>query len=179
MAHEFEIVEVAIGPVIEIEESAFVWQMPSRFKRDYQNIAEYLTAQGAACSGMPYARYLDMNWPVELGRGKISSLFSMLFSKWHYLAGMPSTKPLPGEGRLNASDYPRRHYASAIHYGPYQNSGDTYKALMQWLLEQGHTPEHEAFELYRNDPHEVAQDELETQILIPLLSKNRETNWVR
>lgn len=169
MAHEFEIVDITIGPVIEIEESAFVWQMPFRFKRDYKNIAEYLAARGVTCSGMPYARYMDMNWSVELNRGKISSLFSMLFIKWHYLAGMPTTKPLPGEGRLRASDYPQRRYASAIHYGLYQNCGVTYKALMQWLVEQGHTPAHEAFELYRNDPHEVAQDELETQILIPLL----------
>jgi effector-binding domain-containing protein len=170
MVHMFEIVEITIGPVVEVEESTFVWQMPSRFKRDYQSIAEYIAATGAEFSGMPYARYFDMNWAGELNRGKISSLFSMLFKKWHYLAGMPSTKLLQGRGRLRANNYPQRRYASTMHCGPYKNCGETYVALMKWLLEQGHTPDSEAFEFYRNDPHEVAEAELETQILIPLLS---------
>jgi effector-binding domain-containing protein len=168
MASKFEIIDKAIGPVIEIEERTTMWRMPATFGRDYQRIAEYLHSHGAECVDMPYARYLEMNWEVELAKGKLAMLVDVLTKRWHYLAGMPASMTLPGEGELRARVYESRRYARAVHRGPYQNSGETYKALYDWIKGQGLLPEKEAIECYVNDPREVSKAELETVILIPL-----------
>jgi effector-binding domain-containing protein len=168
MGDEFEIIEKAIGPVIEIEERVTMWRMPSTFGRDYKRIAEYLSAQSTECVEAPYARYLDMDWKVEIGKGKFSSLIDMLTRKWHFQAGMPTSRPLPGEGELKAHVLGKKHYCKAVHRGPYQKVGGTYKALYDWAREQGLSLENETIEFYLNDPRETKKTDLETLILIPV-----------
>jgi effector-binding domain-containing protein len=168
MDNQFEIIEKAIGPVIEIEERVAMWRMPSTFGRDYKRIAEYLDSQGVTCSDMPYARYLDMEWEVELAKGKFAMLLDMVMKRWHFYAGMPTSTSLSGEGELQARVVASRRYARAVHHGPYQNSGKTYAALFAWIQSQGLLAENEAIEFYLNDPREVEKADLETVILIPL-----------
>jgi effector-binding domain-containing protein len=168
MTNEFEIVEKVIGPTIEIEERVSVWRMPATFGRDYMRITEYLESQGAECTDMPYARYLDMDWAVELNRGKLTTFFSLLTKKWHFLVGMPSSKELSGKGGLKSNVYTSQRYARGVHRGPYKECGATYKALFKWAKEQGVTLKNEAIECYVNDPNEVDKADIETVILIPL-----------
>jgi effector-binding domain-containing protein len=168
MNNEFEIIEKEIGPVIEIEEHVTMWRMPSTFSRDYKRIAEYLSAQGVECVEAPYARYLDMDWELEIGKGKFSALIDMLTRKWHFQAGMPISRPLPGEGELKAHVLEKRRYCKAVHHGPYQKVGGTYKALYDWVKVQGLSLENEAIEFYLNDPRETDKADLETVILIPV-----------
>lgn len=168
MTEQFEVVEKTFGPVIEIEERVGMLAMPSTFGRDFKQIMDYLQSHGAQCVDMPYARYQDMDWDKELNRGKLGAFFSMLFKKWHFFAGMPSSTVLPGEGRLESRVFGSRRYARAVHRGPYRNCGVTYKALRDWAIAQGFTLAGEAIECYVNDPREVGQDALETVILIPL-----------
>lgn len=168
MDNPFEIIEKAFGPVIEIEERTTMWRMPSTFGRDYRRIAQYLGSQGAECVDMPYARYLDMDWEAELGKGRLAMLVDMLTRKWHFYAGMPTSRLLPGEGELQSRVLEVRRYAKAVHRGPYQKVGGTYKMLYDWLKEQGCSAQNEAIECYLNDPGEVDKADLETLILIPV-----------
>jgi len=167
LSNEFEIIEKEIGPVIEIEERVPVWRMPATFGRDYKRIAEYLTSQGAEVVGMPYARYQNMDWEVELNRSKLSTFFSLFTHKWHFFVGMPSSKELSGKDELQAKIHNNKTYAKGVHYGPYKECGATYKALFEWATSQGVNLENEAIESYVNDPAEVKQSEIETIILIP------------
>jgi effector-binding domain-containing protein len=168
MAEEFEIIEKAIGPVLEIEERVSMWRMPATFGRNYKRIAEYLDSQGAECVDAPYARYLEMDWESEIGKGKLATIIDMLVRKWHFQVGMPSSKELPGEGELKGRILETRRYARALHRGPYQKVGPTYAALCSWAKEQGVSLENEAVECYLNDPREVGKEALETVILIPV-----------
>jgi len=168
MTNEFEIVEKIIGPAIEIEEKIPVWRMPATFGRDYKRIAEYLNSRDAECIDMPYARYLDMNWEVELNRGKLATFFSLLTKKWHFFAGIPSSKELSGKADLKSIVHINQRYVRGIHRGPYKECGTTYKALFRWTKEQGVTLKNEAIECYVNDPGEVDKADIETVILIPL-----------
>ena len=168
MTQTFEIIEKAIGPVIEIEEYIKVWRMPSTFGRDYKRISNYLASHGAECVGMPYARYVDMNWDVEVNRGQFATFFAMLTKKWHFLVGMPTSKVLPGEGKLKSQDMASQRFARGVHRGPYQKCGATYKALYEWAKSQGLTLKNEALEFYANDPREVDKADIETVILIPI-----------
>lgn len=168
MNHEFEVVEKAIGPVIEIEEWAKVWRMPATFTRDYKRIADYLTSQGAECVDMPYGRYQDMDWELEVNKGKLATFFSLLTKKWHFFVGMPTSKPLPAEGELKSQVLETQRYARAVHRGPYQKCVETYKVLYEWVKSQGLSLKNEAIECYVNDPHEVDEADIETVILIPI-----------
>jgi len=168
MTEKFELVEKAIGPVIEIEEHVPVWKMPTTFGRDFQRINDYLVSQGAECAGMPYARYQDMNWEVELNRSKLANFIAMFFKKWHFFAGLPSSKQLPGDSSLQSQDIVEQKYVTTIHKGPYQDVGPTYKALYAWAKTQGLTLKNEAIECYLNDPNEVEKADIETEILIPV-----------
>ncbi|WP_455366611.1 hypothetical protein [Kaarinaea lacus] len=133
MDQKFAIIEKAIGPVIEIEERVRMWRMPTTFGRDYKRIADYLKANGAECVEMPYARYQDMDWERELNMGKLATLIALLTRKWHFFAGMPTSKTLPGEGELKYQVLESRRFARAIHRGPYQKCGATYRALYDWV----------------------------------------------
>jgi len=168
MSHDFEVIEKAIGPVIELEECVPMWRMPATFGRDYKRISDYLASQGAECSDMPYARYQDMNWEQELNRGKLATFLSMLTKKWHFFVGMPTSKSLPGEGDLKSQVLTSQRYARAVHRGSYQKCSATYKALYEWVKSQGLSLKNEAIECYVNDPQEVDKADIETLILIPI-----------
>lgn len=168
MANEFEVIEKALGPVIEIEERVPVWRMPATFGRDYKRIADYLASQGAECVDIPYARYQDMDWTNELNRGKLATFFSLFFKRWHFFVGMPASKLLPGAGGLKSQELASRRYVRGVHRGPYQQCAITYKALYDWTIAQGLSLQNEAIECYVNDPKEVAVADIETVILIPL-----------
>ncbi len=168
MADQFEVVEKAIGPVVEIEEYAKVWRMPATFTRDYKRIADYLATQGAECVDMPYARYLEMDWEKELNRGKLATFFSLLTKKWHFFVGMPSSKPVPAEAELKSQQLSSQRYVRGVHRGPYQKCGATYRALYDWATAQNLSLKNEAIECYVNDPREVDEADIETVILIAL-----------
>jgi effector-binding domain-containing protein len=172
LADQFEVIEKAIGPVIEIEESVSMWRMPATFARDYKRITEYLASQGAECVGMPYARYLDMNWEVELNRGKFATFITMLIRKWHFFVGMPVSKVIPGKAELKSQVIPGQRFVRGVHRGPYQKCGVTYKALFDWAIAHSLLLKNEAIECYVNDPHEVDKADIETVILIPLQQDN-------
>lgn len=168
MTGQFEVVEKTIGPVIEIEERASVWRMPVTFARDYKRIADYLATQGAECVDLPYARYLEMDWEVELNRGKLATFFSLLTKKWHFFVGMPASKPVAGEADLKSQVLVSQRFVRGVHRGPYQKCGATYKALYDWAMAQNLSLQNESIECYVNDPHEVGKADIETVILIPL-----------
>lgn len=168
MTDQFEVVEKALGPVLEIEEYVSMWRMPRTFSRDYKRISDYLESQGVECVDMPYARYLDMDWEKELNRSRLATFFSLLTKKWHFFAGMPTSILVPVKNELKSQVLPRQHYVRGVHRGPYQYCGATYKALYDWATAQKLSLQNEAIECYVNDPHEVDKADIETVILIPL-----------
>ena len=163
-----EIIEKEIGPVLEIEERVPMWKMPATFGRDYGLISAYIESQGSSIRDMPYARYLDIDWKAEVNMGFFAQLISVLTKRWHFQVGMPTAEALPGEGVLISRTLNNRHYARAIHRGPYKSVGNTYKVMIEWLKEQEVEADGEAFEFYLNSPDEVKQSELETEVLLPL-----------
>lgn len=168
MPNEFEIIDKSLGCVVEIEECVPVWRMPATFGRDYRRIAQYLESQGAEVAGMPYGRYVDMDWEKEINRGKLATFFAMFTKKWHFLVGMPASKSVAGEGELKSQELGSQRYVRAVHRGPYKKCGATYKALFAWVNAQRLSVQNQAIECYANDPNEVDEADIETVILIPL-----------
>ena len=168
MSKDFEVINNTIGSVIEIEEFVPVWKMPTTFGKDFKKIANYIESNDAKVVEMPYGYYNDIDLKVEVTRSKLSILLSVFTKKWHLFVGMKSSKALPGKGELKAKNKAAQEFVKAIHYGPYQTSSKTYKALLEWSKTQGLSLKNEAYEFYANDPGKVIKDEIKTIILVPV-----------
>jgi AraC family transcriptional regulator len=74
------------------------------------------------------------------------------------------------EGEVGIQIIPGGDYAVTTHFGPYERLNDTYaRVLGQWLprsgRELGNGP---SFEIYHNDPHSTAPEDLVTDVHVPL-----------
>lgn len=60
-------------------------------------------------------------------------------------------------------------YACTVHRGPYEGLGDTWSRFLgEWLPASGYRIDGVSFEVYLNDPRNTRQDELLTEICVPL-----------
>jgi len=62
----------------------------------------------------------------------------------------------------------RVDYLRAIHIGPYQKIGDTYRKMIEYSNENNLKVKNESIEFYLNDPKTTQNSNLETELLIPL-----------
>jgi AraC family transcriptional regulator len=71
---------------------------------------------------------------------------------------------------LSEMRIPGGRYACTRHVGPYEELGDAWARLMgQWLPQSGHRlGEGVSYEIYRNTPADTPNDELHTELYIPL-----------
>lgn len=58
--------------------------------------------------------------------------------------------------------------AVAAHLGAYANLGETYAAIVKWTEDNGYRIVGQPYEKYLNNPHEVPEDELVTEIYFPV-----------
>jgi len=72
--------------------------------------------------------------------------------------------PTLGEQRL-----PAGRYACTLHIGPYERLGDVWQRLLgEWIPSSGFRVDGLSYELYLNMPGQVRNDELRTEISVPL-----------
>jgi effector-binding domain-containing protein len=126
--------------------------LPEIFGKTFADIAQYLAAIKEEPVGSPYAAYYNMdmqNLDVEIG--------------------FPVSKPLPSKGEIQPGQIPAGKFAACLYTGPYGDIEPAYTALSAWIKEQGHVVTGVAYELYLNDPGHTPPQQLQTQILFPLM----------
>lgn len=63
--------------------------------------------------------------------------------------------------------------ATAVHVGSDVDQDDTYKATFEWIEAKGYKPSNKpVFEVFLNDPKDVEESQLRTQIFIPVVAKS-------
>ena len=82
---------------------------------------------------------------------------------------MPVSSAVEGDGYLKPSVIGKREYASIVHKGPYRRVGQTYARMYRWIKEEGLSALPESMEVYLNDPRHTRKEDLETELLIPLM----------
>ena len=82
---------------------------------------------------------------------------------------------IPFSGQITIEDpdmelktYPACTVLSYLHIGSYRNLHETYTKLFKYIEEQGLTVAGPCRELYFNDPGEVSEEKLQTEIQIPI-----------
>jgi effector-binding domain-containing protein len=84
--------------------------------------------------------------------------------------GFPVGKSLAGKEDIRSGELPAGRYGVCLHQGPYDAIEPAYKALTDFVNEQGLTPTGLSYEMYLNDPQATPPEELQTRILFPLAS---------
>ena len=151
MDYKCEICEQEPQPTLSIRTRTSVKELPQELGKAYGAIGQYLGQLGEAPSGGAYAAYFGFNmddFEVEIG--------------------FPVTKPLPEKDQITNPEIPGGKLAQAIYTVPYNKIEPAYTALTEYVKENGYEATGVAYEIYLNDPGEVAPEELLTQIVYPL-----------
>jgi effector-binding domain-containing protein len=151
MALEFAIEEVEARPTACIRTKTTRDKLGEVMGPMYGDIMAAVQPTGAAPTGMPFARYYEMQGnDVDLE------------------CGIPLSAVIEPSGRVAASALPGGRVATVTHVGPYDQLGDAWEAIMGWVQSEGLTPSGAPWEVYVDDPTKVEASELRTQIYVPV-----------
>jgi effector-binding domain-containing protein len=123
------------------------------------NVADRIADLGGTPAGPAYARY------HEWGPDQVDAEFGI-----PVMAPVTSLRPLaecqPGE--VGMSELPGGAAAITVHHGDYRRMGEAYERLGARIKAEGRAPGAGAWESYINDPTEVDEADLLTELVWPL-----------
>ncbi len=117
----------------------------------FPKIYHAVVSAGVEPTGMPLARYFDF--------GEQETTFE---------CAIPVPGPFTATAEVEASSVGGGEAAFVMHVGPYQTIGESWQKLMAWIAEQGRAPAGPTWEVYIDDPQEVAPEQLKTELYIPV-----------
>lgn len=90
-----------------------------------------------------------------------------LWELWAPVAGEPP-ETVPGETGLGVKRVPGKLVASTMHKGPYEDIEPTYRALAEWVDDQGYELVGPPEEIYYSDPLNTPPEEYLTEVQFPV-----------
>lgn len=154
---EITLVDVAPQCVVGIRKSGKYEEIPDMIRTVY----EYVLSQSTAIS--PGCPIFVMHETSEEEAVKAD-----LECAADIEIAVPVTEPLAPSGGIVCYELPGGRMARVVHTGPYQECGPTYERLFAWLAENGLEIAGPIREVYLNDPREVPEAEILTEIFVPL-----------
>lgn len=133
-------------------------QIPEAFGKLYKWIGE----KGYVPSGPPLGLYLNMPGQVPDDQ--------LLWELRSPITG--DVAPCePDEQGLGVKHMKSIHVASTMHKGPFDQVGETYKALTEWVMQNGYQINGPPEEVYFSNPAETKPEDLLTEIRFPVRKK--------
>ena len=118
----------------------------------FPEVMAFVQASAAEPAGPPFSRYLCMKE-----------------EEWEIACGIGVSRPLPGDGQVEASELPGGAAVTTMHRGRYEALGASWAALQRWVEDNGKVPTEAPWELYWTDPGTVKDPaEWRTEIVIPV-----------
>ena len=151
---------------VEVAAETHLWQIPKVLAAGFATARAQIERGEAEVEGMPYARYLEIDWNDLLGKGAFGQLIEFAFGKQKMRIGMFSSAMVSSEGEAIATQIPAGRYVTTIHRGAYHKVGDTYRRIVQWAAENGVELADSSLENYIDDPSEMAMEDVRTQVWI-------------
>ena len=155
---------------LEIYREAPMWKIPKVLEEDFPRLDRYASEKGGTRAGAPYVRYMDIDWPEMKNCGPLKMIWKMLTSKQPMRVGMSVASPVEGDGDIEAVTHDAGPCVRTIHKGPYQKVGKAYEDIVAWAEANNVEMANFTMENYINDPTVVAEEDIETLILIPVVS---------
>lgn len=124
----------------------------------HEEIAKWLRQKQLKITGPPLGWFYDN--PEEVPAHKLRSE-----------VGIPFKGEAKPEGKIKIKKIPSQEVLYTIHKGPYGEVGPAYAALYQHATQKGYTLQGSPIEIYLNDPAKVKENELLTEIQLPIKKK--------
>jgi DNA-binding transcriptional MerR regulator len=102
-------------------------------------VADYLRELGEETAGPPF------NVRGEVDDDDLSEIE----------IGWPTSRALPARGRIESGALPAGRAAWAVFRGPYEELPGAYRAVYEWIVQEGHEPAGSPREIYYTDPDET------------------------
>ncbi len=118
----------------------------------------WIQKEGLQMTGPPFAVYYST--PEEMARGEM-----------RFEVGLPFDGAPQEMDNITIKTFLAQNVLSAIHKGPYHQIGSVYSALMEYVSKNGYEVIGPPMELWLNNPMEVAESELLTEIRFPVVKK--------
>lgn len=168
MQTKVEVVSRESMDTLEIRAEAPQWKMPGVVGKSYQQIGTYLQELKAESSYVPYIRYVEVDWKKAGNANMFIAIVRLFTHKWKMLIGFPVATKLPGKGDIVQGAIPKGQYIRALHHGSYVKVSKAYKEILAFAKEKNLRMKNESIEFYLNDPEITKQQDLETEILVPI-----------
>jgi len=123
-----------------------------------EEIVGYVTAENLQITEPPYGVY--MNSPMEVSPEELQ-----------YEMGITFIGNANGEGRVKIKEILAHQAVSTVYKGPYGQAAQIYQALIEYADENSYNIAGPVKEIYLNNPMEVSEDDLLTEVQFPVMKK--------
>lgn len=152
MTLEFGTKQLDAQPILGIRSTTGMDKLAQLMGPLFGEVHGYILQNGQKPVGMPLAIYHSM----EGGTVDVE-------------CAIPVSVPLAGTDRIQACELPAGTVATVTHRGPYDNLGQTWSALTEWMKSQGLEAAGAPWEVYVTDPGaEPDQSKWRTDIFFPV-----------
>lgn len=142
--------EKTVRHVLSIRKTVNQNELASVLSDCYSQIKNYLNSIGEVIAGPPFVGFLNND-----------------MEKLEIDVGYPVRKKIEGKGNIIASDMPAGKKVSCVNVGSYEKIEPSYLEIKEWLKENNYRPEGISYQFFLDDPLEIPDGELQTEIVYP------------
>lgn len=121
-----------------------------------QEVGQWVMKKDLQMTGRVYGTYL--NSPEDVAEEKLQ-----------YEIGFAFVGDAVQEGKIGIKEIPEHTVLAAMHKGPYTEVGPVIHAVADYAVENGYDIVGPVTEVYLNDPMEVPESELLTEVQFPVI----------
>lgn len=152
MALTFSIVQRDELHVLSIRTNTGLRDLPETILNGLTKVSQFMTELSVLPGGPAFVAYYNL----DLHDSAIE-------------IGFPVSHPVAGRGEIQARTIPGGPAGVCLFTGSYQELATAYQQLNAYIESQGREPSGVSYEFYLNNPAVTPPDELETQIIFPLV----------
>lgn len=152
MALTFSILQREDQPVLSIRSTTSMRDLPETILNALAKINQFMEENGVSPDGPAFVAYYNLDiheMSVEIG--------------------FPVTQAIEGDDEVQPRTIPGGPAGVCLYTGPYQELATAYQQLNAYVESQGREPTGVSYEFYLNDPAVTPPEELETQIIFPII----------
>ncbi|MDD1763935.1 MAG: GyrI-like domain-containing protein [Methanobacteriaceae archaeon] len=123
-----------------------------------QKVGQWVTEHGLHMAGLMYGTYY--NTPEEVAEEDLQ-----------YEIGFSFAGEAQQDGQVGVKEIPAHTVLAAMHQGPYTEVGPVIHTVVEYAVENGYDIVGPITESYLNDPNSTPEDELLTEIQLPVIKR--------